>query len=221
MKKFIFIMILSISLISMLNAQSMKFGIELGGSFTNLEYTENFDFWHPEITNSLNLMVFSELNYSKNFLQQFGIRYVQQGSHIKYEDFHNFGGHSVHVKGNHDLKQNYISIPLRVIYNFGGQSFFAFAGPEFSYLISSSYDHIQESPDPESNTYSEDITDDLNRVNISMGIGLGLSFPLLSQNFYILTQYSHGLTGNAKEDRWAFDWKTREFSISVGYFLPI
>ncbi len=221
MKKFIFIFILSISLTSMMNAQSMKFGIELGGSFTNLEYTENFDFWHPEITNSINVMVFSEFNYSESVLQQIGIRFVQQGSHIKYEDLQDFGGNSVYVKGSNDLNQNYISVPLRVLYNFGGQSFFAFAGPEFAYLISASYDHNQESPDPESNTYTENIISDLNRLNISMSIGLGLSFPLLNQKFYILAQYSHGLTGNTKEDRWASDWTTRELSISLGYFLPI
>ncbi len=221
MKKIILIFVLSISITSILNAQSMKFGVELGGSFTNLEYTDTFDFWHPEITSSINMMVFTEFNYSTSFLQQFGIRYVQQGSHIKYEDFISFGDQSIHVKGYHNLSQNYISVPLRVIYNFDGKSFFAFVGPEFGYLVSATYDHHQVTPDPEIYTYSENITDDLNRLNISMAVGLGYSFTLLNQNFYILTQYLHGLTGNTKEDRWGFDWKTRELSISVGYILPI
>ena len=220
MKKPILILTLLFSFASMLNAQNMNFGLELGGSFTNLEYDESYDFWNPEITNSINIMVFSEFKYSESFLQQFGIRYVQQGSHIKYEDYHDFGNHSVYVKGSHDLKQNYMSVPLRVIYNFGGQSFFLSAGTEFAYLISASYDHNQESPDPESNTYSEDITSDLNRLNISLNVGLGLSFQMLKQQFYILTQYSHGLTNNAKE-YWASGWETRELSFSIGYFLPI
>ena len=166
-------------------------------------------------------MIFSEYKFSESFLQQIGVRYVQQGSHIKYEDYHDFRNHFVYVKGSHDLKQNYISIPLRAIYSFGGQSIFVLAGPEFAFLISSKYDHNQESPDPETYTYSEDITADLNRLNISLNVGLGYSFQLVNQKLYILTQYSHGLTSNVKEDRWAFDWKTREISINLGYFFPI
>lgn len=220
MKKFILIFVLSISITSILNAQSMKFGVELGGSFTNLEYTETFDFWHPEITSSINIMVFSEFNYSTSFLQLIGIRYVQQGSNIRYEDYHEFGSLSVYVKGSHNLKQNYLSIPLRVMYTFDGNSFFL-AGPEFAYLISSTYDHNQESPDPEQNTYSENITSKLNRFNVSMNIGFGFSFPILNQTFYILAQYSHGLTNNAKDEFWGRGWKTRELSFSIGYFFPI
>ncbi len=221
MKKFILFLTSFLSITSLLNAQNIMYGFEIGGSFTNLDYDESYDFWNPEFTNSINVMIFLEYKFSESFLQQIGIRYVQQGSHIKYEDYHDFGNHFVHVKGSHDLKQNYISIPLRAIYSFGGQSIFVLAGPEFAFLISSKYDHNQESPDPETNTYSEDITSDLKRLNISLNVGLGYSFQLVNQKFYILTQYSHGLTSNAKEDKWGVDWKTREISINLGYFFPI
>jgi hypothetical protein len=217
MLKLIFAFIPFLFLSSSLYSQNFSFGVEIGGTITNLDYNNSPDFWSPQTRNSLNAFIWGSYSVSDFFAVQSGLRFVQLGSHIEYEDYPTIIGTTVMVMGTHDLIQNYISIPLRVSYSINKTPLFVFFGPELGYLLSSKYEHDQESPNPSSST--ENITSSLEKFNYALNSGLGFKFKIGRQNLYIAGQYSYGLMGVAKEKEWFSDWKTREVSLLVGYIF--
>jgi hypothetical protein len=216
MRKLLFALIPFLVLLSSSYSQNFSFGVEMGGTITNLYYDNSPDFWRPHTRTSLNAFIWGSYTVSDFFAVQSGLRFVQLGSHIEYEDHPNVI-RPVRVKGTQDLIQNYMSIPLRISYSINKTPLFVFFGPELGYLISSKYEHNQESPNPSSST--ENITSSLGKINYTFNSGLGFKFRIGRRNFYIAGQYSYGLMGVAKEKEWFSDWKTREVSLLLGYIF--
>ena len=219
MKKILILALLMVLSFSFTYSQNFSYGFEIGANSTNLDYDKDLDFWNPEYRYSLNGMFFIETGKFFNLNFQSGIRYVQLGSLIKYEDFLNIDGQDIVVKGKHELIQSYLSIPIKIKYKLSELPLSLFIGPELGYLIESDYKHDQESPNPSKS--EEKITDKLNRLNISINLGVGYYFTVIGQNFYLSPQYSYGITGIAKENEWFSDWTTHEISINFGYYLPL
>lgn len=191
------------------DAQSLRPGFEINGSFSTLVYDEPLDGWNPGGSLSFGMRAFAEVPLSPSFHLQSGVRFTKIKNHVE------FGPTADYPRvreGEFSITQNYISVPVHLGYRVFAGPAYLIVGPEFGYLLSSESSTDNQRP--------ESLTKKMNRFNLALAGGLGAAFRLNEHRLHVEARLVRGLTGVAKEMKdlsWAIDWTTREFGIAVGY----
>ena len=123
-----------------------------------------------------------------------------------------------------NIRHIYVSLPLRVGYRFFG-TFEPFLNLEPGIQV---FSRTEQSGSFTDGTEKQNITDEMNRVNLFAGIGMKYLFSVFNQQFGLASQINFGLLRVSKDGKlnvtensyrqWA-DWRTREVLIFIEYYF--
>ncbi len=187
--------------------QKIVIGPRVGLNIANASMEEGNYSYSPDSKVGFNAGVAVEFPIVRSFYVNTGLFYTTKGCKIK-ED----GDETTANLG-------YLSLPLYASYrlNFAEQSQLQVnVGPYFAYGVNGK---IKEKEDGDEYKYDAFGNDDdqggLKRFDCGLGFGLGYTF----NRIYLGIEYQLGLTNIADKKTWGDDttFKTRNFSISVGY----
>jgi hypothetical protein len=215
MKNVIVVLIFILSLQLFAQGKSAQVCVGLNQSWLN--YDESFindckpDF-RPKLNLSLNYN-FAEFGY---FTTSVGIRYYNLGRALTL-DFGNSREEAAKI--DHYL----ISLPLQIQYKVAPINTAIIFNAETSYLLTSN----SKGPEPNSNLLIErDITNEMHRIQFSIGIGAEYTFIIAKETFGIKSIFNFGLTKIPKEDIFKFtdgseyywvSYRSTELNISFSY----
>jgi hypothetical protein len=198
-------------------------GIEAGVNYISNNYDDPLESWESTWRIGYSFGGTIQIALARNIDLKTGLRLVQLGNKVEFNVVDNsFGGE---FSGDFKVIQNYASLPLFLKINTNSSpEFFFQLGPEFGYLISAKAKRsetmmVESLDNTVQNSADIDISDDLESYNISLGGGVGVYLPIHSHTVSLHADYSHGLTGTAKESEWISNWKTRELRVSIGYLF--
>ena len=100
-----------------------------------------------------------------------------------------------------EIKCSYVELPLYIRTNHENPlNLYFLCGPVFSYLLDCETDLNIDYPDPinESITFSGDMMDTTNKLDVSIGVGWGFKIPLEKFNIFTEMRYVRSLTNSRK-----------------------
>lgn len=213
--------IICMFLSSSLLAQDKSAQIELGLSQSWFNYKLNianndvveFD---PQLTFGFNYKIYTLSDFSLTA----GLRYHDL---FKYFDMSPYG----YSKGDYSTVDNYLlSIPLQIKYNIGIINTKLSINFEPSYLLKTKLNSPSRSV--WFTLEEHEVTNEMERIHLAVGVGLEYVFNIADQNIGIKTGYSIGLTsipkkGNFTSDDYGthewLDYKTTELNLLLTYYL--
>ena len=212
MKKFPFVLLVSIASVQLLNAQETTVGFSAGAAFAN--YRVKVDNFSLSADTKIGITggVFIEIPVSKNFSFQPALNFVQKGTQYDYSDM----GFTEEGK----TTVNYLEIPLNVLYNYkvASGTFFAGAGPSIAFGIFG-----KEKYDDGIQPYEEDISfgndpdnDDMRRMDIGLNI---LGGYRLYNGFFVSTGFNGGLNNLLPGGSDEGSVKSNYFFVKLGFVL--
>ena len=193
----------------------MRAGVELGLNYSSLSYDDLTRFpqtiwdpgWRPSFTGGATL----QIPIRGQFGLVTGLRYVQQGNRVTYND----PAQVPPLRGEFRIYQDYVSVPALLTFHLSGAPrLFLSAGPEVAFLVAAHGVIDQSSPPLPSK--STDHKDSMNSVNVTLDAATGYEFPVEQHVGTVSLRYAHGVTGVAKEGQWGTDWQTRGVEFLVG-----
>jgi hypothetical protein len=169
-----------------------------------------FDFWDPGWRGSFTGGADIEFPLNDRLSIMTGPRYVRQTNNVKLDP-------ASGLTGEFHLTQDYISLPALVaIRPLNSRRLFLDLGPELGVLIGANIFTDYTFSGGAVHT-EDDITNDLNDVNVTLDAGLGIDFPMAEHVGVAAMRYTHGLVGIAKQGHWGTDWKTQGVEFLLGY----
>ncbi len=194
----------------------VRTGVEVGLNYSTLVYERELPPWENGGRRlSLTAGTFLDVPMGGWASLVPGLRYVQQGNRIEYDT----GPGAVRQVGEFRVAQNYLSLPILVkLHVVRSRRFFVTLGPEVAYLVSAHLIVEEEVIAGTSvpRTEYDDILARMERMNLSLGGGVGLEFPMENHVGMVQLRYSEGLVGTAREIHWYSDWRTRGLEGLVG-----
>lgn len=159
-----------------------RIGIKAGLNLSTL-YAENVD--DTKMLTGFNLGLFAKFPLSDHFAIQPELYYTMKGAEVKYNN--------TFVDGTARFNLNYIEVPVLLVINIT-DFLNVHAGPYAAYLISGKAKN-------ESNInlfdFEENLdTDDYNKFDLGIAVGVGLDFRAISLGL----RYNHGTTTIGKEE---------------------
>jgi len=189
-------------------------GIEVGANVSSFRYDEDvFPMqywgarrWRPSFTGGMTL----DVPIRGPWALSTGVRYVMEGNRVSF-DTRPVGGPA----GEFRLSGHYLSVPVRAAWrpSFAPVAFVGL-GPEVAILLVGR-STLENTTDPVLQR-SETITRDFQRVMVALDAEAGVELPHGSRAWVVTIRYAHGLTGAAKKEQWASDWKTRGVEALLG-----
>ncbi len=179
----------------------VSFGVKAGANFANLDFSGDDVDVSFDRRVGLVAGAFMLVPMTDTFGFQVEGLYSQKGARFEEDGF----------EGSVTLDS--FDVPVLARYTIPSStdtSFHLFAGPSFGFRVSakskSSFDGEAEE--------DEDISDDLEAVDVGVVVGAGLEFG----RFVVDGRYTHGLTNlNKAEDNLGVEIKSRVFSIMAGF----
>ena len=205
----------SVTLSSNARAQHQPFivfGLEIGGGISSLSYDNSQDDWDESSRAAFSGMAFALIPVFNPVYVQAGIRLHNYGNDVGFEVM----TEDAIVNGNNQISQNYISVPVRLQIALGNGGLYVMGGTEFGYLLSA---NIAQRIEPNFDTQRASITNNVNRLNVSVAGGLGYMIELTQGQIYLQAHFSRGVTGvadNSAGFAWFSDWVTQEALITLG-----
>lgn len=193
----------------------VRAGVEIGLNYSTLHYDDLSGFpmslwdpgWRPSFTAGATL----QIPIRGQFGLVTGLRYVQQGNRVTYND----PGEVPPLRGEFRIYQDYVSVPaLLTAHLSSAPRFFLSAGPEVAFLVAAHSVIDQSSPALPSK--STDFKDTMNSVNVTLDAATGYEFPVEQHVGTVSVRYAHGVTGVAKQGQWGTDWQTRGVEFLIG-----
>lgn len=200
MKTTVLLLIFSLMCFGGVQAQEyFNFGIKGGVNFGNFagDDAEESDF---KVRTGFHIGVLAEIMLAERFALQPEILYSSQGGKATLEDFDEFMGENMDVQ----LKLDYISVPVLLKY-FVIPGLSIEAGPQFSFTVDS-----QAEVSFEGEEASVDITDETEKFDLGLAVGLGYGLP---QGFLVQARYARGFSDVYTDS----DIRNTLFQVSVGY----
>lgn len=119
--------------------------------------------------------------------------------------------------GEGDIQTISVDLPINFLYHNNG--FFAGAGPNISYGLSSKYKPFDDD-DEDVDMYKKEDGNDATLKRFEMGVNAILGYQFAS-GLTLTTNYTHGLSNIMSEDLVGEDAKfhTKHFGISIGYMF--
>jgi hypothetical protein len=174
-----------------------------------------------------------EIQLSDKFSIYTMFSYLQKGSKAKAS----YDLDEVDYTANSTMKYNYFEIPLQVKYYFLKNKINAFitAGTSFGYMINGKtkyelniYNYEEDSTSIIKDDFkfkSKDLKDaGVNRLDISLSIGLGIDYQFGPGKLFLNLNYLHGLldmVNDEQEINKGLDEFNRGILTSVGYLIPL
>ncbi len=106
------------------------------------------------------------------------------------------------------LNLDYITVPVMFQYNATPQ-FYLEAGPEFGFMVNANQKYTAGS----NNTTSTLNTDDFNKFNFGVGLGLGFN---VTENIGLNARYVAGMNDITNNDKWGSDANNKNNTFQVG-----
>lgn len=222
MKKIYFVLVCAAAMLFTVDANAQ---LGVGAGYNLGSFISNFD----DASDNLNGF-YLEGTYDWNFIDKsWGIFALQPGVRFSYmgnSEAEKEGG----IKTKASVNETYIDIPvnLKYSYDFGSFKVSAFAGPDFSMGLTSTYKIVTKIDDEKakvvSHNYSGKLvykgggesdsmdggTTDYSRFDIKFGIGAGVTFM---DNLHVKLGYNFGLMNRVKNVE---DTKTNVFYVGLG-----
>lgn len=218
MKKIIVVLEIFLSLQLFAQEKSIQFGIGLNQSWFIFDESIINDY-KPDFRPKMNL--FLNYNFAEfgNFTTSAGIRYYNLGRALTL-DFGNSREET--AKTDHYL----ISLPLQLKYGLEFIHTDLILNAETSYILTST----SLSPSIYNNGVMTErtITDEMHRIQFSVGFGVEYIFNIYNETFSIKTIYNYGLTKIPKEDKFKLSdgaefyytvYKVTELNIALSYYF--
>lgn len=194
-------------------------GLEAGGSWVWLGEDFANDDSHPggRVDFSAAGTLTFEFESAWSFVT--GLRYSRLGNEVEIDGVRTatepYGNG---IEATSTLRLHYLGIPLLGRWRMRGDAApFLFGGTEVAYLLEGSGKYELE-PSFETGGIGEgefDITDRLERLNLTAIVGAGVDVRVGEHAFDISIRYAHGLIDTA--DSSVVDWTTREVAAVVGF----
>lgn len=222
-QKIILSVIISLWFIHPVAGQTISLGVKGGINFSTISGKQSFENMEITCLQGLNYSIFLEYKLSDNFSLQSGLFYEEKG--FKFKDLRCGGGSWG------DFQFKYINIPVLIKLKIGGDiKYYVLAGPGTGYLINSKNTTTVCStaePDLLPIKYSDDVTDDFNKLSLGVMFGGGIQVPLYNNLEMVLdARYNMGISKTAKEMEHGYnpkywskalqDSRDRTISLSLG-----
>ncbi|MCK4677557.1 MAG: PorT family protein [Bacteroidales bacterium] len=227
-QKIILSVIISLWFIHPVAGQTISLGVKGGINFSTISGKQSFENMEITCLQGLNYSIFLEYKLSDNFSLQSGLFYEEKG--FKFKSLLFGGGYWG------DFRFKYINIPVLIKLKIGGDiKYYVLAGPSTGYLINSKNTTTVCStaePDLLRIKYSDDVTDDFNKLSLGVMFGGGIQVPLYNNLEMILdARYNMGISKTAKEMEHGYnpqywskalqDSRDRTISLSLGIIYYI
>jgi hypothetical protein len=212
MKKLLFVSFLLLTTSSFSQTKSFEFNLGINQSWFNYDLEILND---TKVNFRPKLSVSISYNYSNfgNFSTTAGIRYYHLGRSVTY-DLEN--SNNATAKINHYL----LSLPLQLKYKVGVINTDIFLNAEPSYILLSNIN----APGFEN---EREITDEMNRIQFLIGLGIEYSFNINKEMFGIKSLFNYGITKIPKEgifrsENGEYSWvayKAYEVNLLLAYYF--
>jgi hypothetical protein len=216
MKKLL-LTVLTLSSISVLTAQSVKFGAKAGLNLSTIEFKG--DDLKSKFATGFHAGGFAEIGLNDWFAFQPEILFSMQGTKRDLDS--DIGG--IKTVSKFALTTNYVNIPLLAKYLVTEQLFIV-AGPQLGFLLSATSKSESTttigSIVTKVDTPSQDFKDNLNSFNLGLGVGAGY---FITDNIFAEARYNLGVSNDAKKEKDAPsgsadpEAKSSSIQISLGY----
>ncbi len=208
--KFIAIFLFFTGLVQLLNAQqTVGFGVRVGVNIATAEVEIKVDdSWDSEMQDymvGLNFGLVAEIGFSDWLHVQPELNFIQKGSKQTVENG---------TKVEYTTKMNYAELPILLKGKFGtgDLKFNELLGPSFGYAMTGKVKHDDEDHDID---FGED---HIKRFDISGVAGLGISYDIDNNSFFLDTRVGWGFT-NLDDSDYSdnVNLHNRGYMIGVGY----
>ncbi|HEX8017990.1 MAG TPA: porin family protein [Flavobacterium sp.] len=208
----------------------IKYGIQAGlnySDFRGYDIPDGLDFFYSD---SPAFAFLGGINFEYQIKERLSLKLEinyerkSQKLHTKYQIINEtpiiddeIGEFEVKAKRNYD----YLVLPLMVKYNFGNKnSFYVNGGPFIGYLLKSNLED-KEYENGSLASRTEETTNNNNRTDLGLSIGLGKSIKINEKNsIFIEIRENLGLSNTSKYKVWGNgEIKTNSFNLIVGYSL--
>lgn len=211
MRKFNLIFVVAFGLLIFLpaNAQQHQIGVVGGLNLAKLssDDLEGIGFEFSNRT-AFGLGGVLDLGLNKNISLRFEPMYLQKGS-----EFPDNEEPDVELK----LEASYFEVPVLIKYAFGRSDVrpYLMAGPSLGLLLKA--DLVVPGQE------NEDIKDELQNIDLSVGVGAGISFPMGRTSFFVQGRYVLGLTNlNDSEGEGSdSEFNNRGIQFMAGITIPL
>jgi hypothetical protein len=206
MKKIFVLMTALVATTAITHAQNTTFGIKAGIINSSLHlHAEDGDTKFDIDGAKIGAIVggVADISFSEKFSIQPNLLFVYKPGSLLF-------------LGEGDVTTTSIDVPINFLYHNAG--FFAGAGPNFSYGLSSKFKPF-DNTDDDIDLYKKQGTDDapFKRFEIGANITMGYKF---ASGLTLSTQYTHGFSNIANEDLSSeAKFSTRQFGLSIGYMF--
>ena len=204
--------------------QSLDWGLGVSTSFHNHTYESPLPWWDnsglvfPSIMLRAELpMSFIEGPLGKKLFLRSGVRYTRLASRVNWE--FDVESNAEPFTGKFSINQHFLAIPLQFRLEIGRTPVYLLGGPEFGFLLFARKKSETLTPAEFSSSMNEAVGEDINRVNIALGGGLGFK---VNKQLRTFVRYNAGLRGAKKSPSRTVldtDWQTKELEVGVEFNL--
>jgi hypothetical protein len=198
-------------------AQEKPFQLRAGFNQTWFLYKNNGNLPNPDVRPKFNIAFLYEVTRSDIFAVNAGIRYYNLGRAVTYD---NGGRDAVYMKIDHNM----LSVPLQLNIMTGIIKPDIILNAETSYILNS---HM-EVPQKDLLEHSRDFTNEMNRLQFSVGIGLGIKTIIENETVGMTVIYNCSLTNVPKDEifpltetlsKYWDKYRTSEINLTLSYFF--
>lgn len=189
-------------------------GIELGLASVWLSDALTFVGREPTWRLDFNGAATVDLQVGNSSTLNTGLRYSRLGN-----DFEHDGSTDPTGQGKPGTTTNlhqYLGVPVVFRWEVPGDTVFLLGGAELAWLLKAASESAFD--DGSATTGEIEYTDEMNRFNLSMVVGLGTAVAVGNHQLEFTARYAQGLLKSNDNDR-SLGWKTREFALTVGFRL--
>ncbi len=225
LKYFISSILLLVCVCSTVRAQNLEWRFAMSASYHLHDYENPLDFWDnsglmfPAVGVRAGIpFSFVDGPLGKRLFLDTGIRYTRLASRIDWESGTANGGET--FSGKFRIGEHFIAVPVQFRVQVGKTPVSLVFGPEFGFLLFARKVSDTLTPVEFKSSQTEQVGEDLNRLNISLGGGIAYR---VSKKIRAFLRYNAGLS-NAKKspERTVLvsDWTTKEIEVGIEFIFP-
>lgn len=205
-------------------SKGIQWGIAVSASYHSHDYENPLDFWEnsglvfPSVALNAGIpFSFVDGPLGKRLFLQTGLRYTRLASRIDWESGTANGGET--FSGKFRIGEHFLAVPVQFRVQIGKSPISVILGPEFGFLLFAQKVSDTLTPVEFQSSQTEQVGEDLNRFNVTLGGGIGYQVGARLRTFL---RYNAGLsTAKKSPERTVLvsDWTTKEFELGVEFIF--
>lgn len=217
MKKILFLVLILSNLLIYSQEKNTKLKIGVCKSWFNYE-DDFFSDMDTEFAPTLDVSIHQIILRTDSFNYSVGLRYSRSLRSVNID--------YMEQKMTSDISHHLISFPLQMNYETGFLNTNLILNLEPSYLVRSDIDYIYINQDLLLQKKNEEVTSEMNRLNLAIGIGLEYKLPIAGYDIIISTLYNYGLFDVPEDEeqsvspnavrQWA-EYSISKLNLTLGY----